>query len=99
MAALGTYVRMSPDLFDGLIIEVAGIAGEVSANLVGVLQALKERIGEGKLATLPQLKLPSLLTSAMDRIQPDVVIGSLLIVHMLLELDDVAVGDGLSVGR
>lgn len=95
---MGTYVRMSPDLFNGLIIEVAGIAGEVSANLVGVLQALKERIGKGRLATLPQLKFPSLLVSAVDRAQPDVVVGSLLVVHVLLELDDVAVGDGLSVG-
>lgn len=89
---------MSPDLFDGFLIEVAGVAGELATNLVGVLQALKELIGEGELATLPQLELPSLLAGTVDRVQPDMVFGSILIVYMLLELDDVAVGDDLSVG-
>lgn len=32
-----TYVGVSSDLLDGLIIEVAGVAGKASANLVGVL--------------------------------------------------------------
>lgn len=90
---------MSPDLFDGLIVEVAGVAGELTTNLVGVLQTFKELVAEGELATLPQLKLPSLLVGAVNGVQPDMVVGRLLVVHMLLELDNVAVGDGLSVGR
>lgn len=96
---LKTYIRVSPDLLDGLIVEVTGVTGEETTNLVGVLQAAKDLIGEGELATLPQLKLPSLLAGAVNRVQPDMVVGGTLLVHVLLELDDVFIGDHLSVGR
>lgn len=96
--ASSTYVGVSPDLLDGFFVEVAGIAGEAAADVVGVLQSSIDGIREGKLATLPQLELASLLAGSMDRVQPDVVVGGLVTVDVLLELDDVAVGNGLSLG-
>lgn len=88
-----TYVGMSSDLLDCGVIKVAGVAHEVTADLVGVLKALKDSVDERELAALPQLKLTRLLAGGVNRAQPGVVVGGVRVSHMLLELDDVAVGN------
>lgn len=50
-----TYIRMSPNLLNDLVIKVSRIAQKVAGNVVGVLQALKELCRKRKLRTLSQL--------------------------------------------
>lgn len=95
----GVYIRVPADLLDGGLIKVTGVAQEASTDRVGVLQTIKDLAGEGRLATLPQLKLTGLLVGRVDVVEPDMVLRSVLVGDVLLELDDVAVGDGLCVGR
>lgn len=90
---------MSSNGFNSLIVEVAGVASEPTADLVGVLQTLKDLVDKRELTTLPQLEFASLLVGGVHVVQPDMVVSSMLVRHMLLELDDVTVRDGLSVGR
>lgn len=93
-----TYIRMPPDLLNGLLIEVTGIAKEAAADVVGVLEAsegIVHRVEETPLAELKSL----ILTLAVDFLDPHLVVCSRLVVDMLLELDDVGVGDCLGVGR
>lgn len=94
-----TYIRVPADLLDGGIVEVTGVAEEASTNRVGVLQTIKDLSSEGRLATLPQLELTCLLVGRVDAVKPDVVLRGMLIIYMLLELDDVTVGESLCVGR
>lgn len=94
-----TYIRVPADLLDGRIIEVTGVTEEASSDGIGVLQTIKDLGGEGRLATLPQLKLTGLLVGGVDAVEPDMVLRGMLIIDMLLELDDVTVGNGLCVGR
>lgn len=94
-----TYIRMPANFFDGSLVKVAGVAQEASANRIGVLQAIKDLAGEGRLATLPQLELTGLLVGRVDIVEPDMVLRGVLIRDVLLELDDVSVRDGLRVDR
>jgi hypothetical protein len=66
---------MPPDLLDGGIIKVAGVAHESAADLVRVLETLEDSVDERGLATLPQLKLAGLLAGGVNRAQPVVVVG------------------------
>lgn len=93
-----TYIRVPADLLDGGIIEVTGVTEEASSDGVSVLQTIKDLAGEGRLATLPQLKLTGLLVGGVDAVEPHMVFRGMLIIDMLLELDNITVGDGLRVG-
>lgn len=97
-AGLKTYVGVVPDGLNSVIVEVSGITGECTADAVLVLQTLKDRVNKRELATLPQLELAGFLAGSVDGVEPDMVVGGMLVCHMVLEFDDVPVGDGLSVG-
>lgn len=90
---------MPADFFNGAIVEVTSVTHEASANRVSVLQTIEDLLAERELAALSQLLLAGLLVGRVDRVEPDMVVSGVLICHMLLELDDVAVGNDLSVGR
>ena len=93
-----TYIGVPPDLLDDLLVKVARIAQEVLANLVGVLQAAEDIANQGHLAAL--LKVGALrLPGGVDLLDPGVVRRDGGLADMLLELDDVRVGDHLGVGR
>lgn len=77
---------------------MAGVAHKVLADLVGVLEAIEDVIDDGELGALSQLNA-LLLTSAVNLLDPAVVVGSRGARDVLLELDDVSVWDGLGVGR
>lgn len=49
------YVRMSADLLNDRLIKVTGVAHEVLANLVRVLEAAEDIVNKRKLATLLQI--------------------------------------------
>lgn len=90
-----TYIRMPADLLDDSIIEVASVAQEIAADLQGVLETT-ESIGnitnQGKLTTFPEFRALD-LTVSMDLLDPGVVVGDRGLGYMILELDDVGVGD------
>lgn len=89
---------MPADLLDDLIIEVAGVADQAASNAVGVLEAGEDVIDKREGGTLPELSLAE-LDFSVKVIDPAVVRESEVLGDVVLELDDVAVWDGLCVGR
>lgn len=92
------YIRVPPDLLDGLLIEVASITKELGADLVGMLQAVEDIVNQRELTTLLEV-YPLVLTSGVELLDPSVVIRHLLLSYVLLELDNVGIWDDLGVGR
>ena len=84
---------MPPDLLDGLVIEMPGVAKEVLSNLVCVLEALEGIVEQ---PTLPEVH-PERLAVIVDLLEPHVVARSRVIGNMLLELDNVRVRDDFRV--
>jgi len=68
-----THIRVVSDLLDGVIIEMARVAHEVGANLVGVLQAAENIIDHRELAALAQLDA-LIFASAVDLLNPGLVV-------------------------
>lgn len=64
---------MVPDLLDGVLIEMARVAHEVGADLVGVLQAAEDIINHRELAALAQLDA-LILAGAVDLLNPRLVV-------------------------
>jgi hypothetical protein len=94
----GAYVRVVSDLLDDGLIEMSRITLEAITNLEGVLQALEDIIGRGNSASLAELE-SELLGLAVDLLDPGVMLGRSRIIDVVLELDDVRVGNGLGVNR
>jgi hypothetical protein len=93
-----TYIWMTTELLDDSIVKVAGVAQEATCNVVGVLETIKGLVEERDLGSLLQLQL-AVLVSGVDAGDPRVMGGSLGLLDMVLELDDVRAGNGLGVGR
>lgn len=91
-------VRVVSDLLDDGLIEMSRITLEAITNLEGVLQALEDIIGRGNSASLAELE-SELLGLAVDLLDPGVMLGRSRIIDVVLELDDVRVGNGLGVNR
>lgn len=89
---------MPADLLDDLIIEMASVAQEVLANLVGVLQAAEDIVNQGDLAALLEVGA-NVLARGVNLLDPALVCRGRVLGYVLLELDDVRVGDRLGVGR
>ena len=79
-----SYIGMPPDLLYHLIIEVTGVAQEMSAELVGVLDTCEHRTD----ISLLQLNL-GLLMCQVDVVYPAAMLGSNGFIDMLLELDNI----------
>ena len=92
-----TYIGVLPKLLDGGILEMARVAKEVASNLEGVGETTVSVVGNGEVTALPKLNA-LLLTITVELLDPGLVIRSARVAHMLLELDDVGVGNLLSVG-
>lgn len=88
---------MPPDLLDDGLVEVAGVAHEVLADLVCVHQSAEDVVDRRDLTTLPQLHA-LLLIGLVDVLDPALVVLGGLLGDMGLELDEVRVGDDLGVG-
>ena len=84
----GTYVRMSPNLFNSIIVKMTGIAQKASSNIVGMLEPVEDAGRKGKLVTFPEL-CPHILALYMEVLHPAVVSCSLLMADMLLEDNDI----------
>jgi hypothetical protein len=87
-------IGMVSDLLNDGLMEVAGVTLEV-ANLEGVLHA---REGIKGLTALAELKA-TLLTTLVNVLNPGVMVGGSVLIHMVLELDNVGVGDLLGLDR
>jgi hypothetical protein len=91
-----THIRVVADLLDDVLVEVTGVALEGVANLEGVLHAREDVIGGGAEATLAQLQT-LLLAIVVHVLDPGVVVGGGRVIDVVLELDDVGVGDGVGL--
>lgn len=87
---------MVSDLLDGGLMEVTGVALEATGNVVGVLHASKSLLDGGSEASLAELKT-LLLAIIVDVFDPVVVVVGLGLVDAVFELDDVRVGNDVSV--
>lgn len=93
-----THVRVLPDLVNDVLVKVARVAEDGAANVVGVLETLKDAVDKGELGALGEA--PLLHDSRVQVLNPLVVLSSEVVRHVLLEHDDVRVGNVLSiVGR
>lgn len=88
---------MISNLLDDGIIKVTRVAQEVRANLVGMFKTLEDTRCNRELRPLSQLG-PLGLTFDVDILHPAVVDGCGLLGYMLLENNDVRVGDFDSIG-
>jgi len=86
---------MPPDLLDRLVIEVPGIAQEVLADLVRVLEAVEDIVKHAALTEVHPIRL----AFAMDLLQPDLVVRCGVGRHMLLELHNIRVRNDLGIVR
>ena len=89
---------MPADLLNDRVIEMARVAQEVSRDVVGMLEALEDVVGDhGELATLPQL-VPDVLALEVDVLHPAMVVVGRRRGDVLLEHDNVRVRHRLCVG-
>lgn len=98
MRRWGTHIWMSANLLNDVVVKVARVAHHASGNVVGVLEAVEQLVNHGRLRALPQLSL-GLLGGSVDVLDPVVVLSSEVGGDMVLELDHVAAGNLLCVGR
>jgi len=93
-----TYIRMSSDLLDGRVIEMPRVAQETIGDIVCVLETLEDIGRDRELGTLSELSSLN-LNLGMDILHPGVVISGGCLRDVLLEDDDVGVGNFNRVGR
>ena len=91
----GTHIRVPPDLLEGLVIKVAGVADEATDDVVCVLETLEDVGGDGELGALAELHA-LILSLGVDALHPLVVLLGVL--DVLLQNDNVGVGDNLLGG-
>lgn len=89
-------IRVVTKLLDDRFVEVTGIALEAIADAEGMLHTGEELSDIRELAALAKLK-PLLLALIVNVLNPAVVMGHSVVIDMILELDDVGVGDGISL--
>lgn len=75
---------MLADLFDSLIIKMAGVTQKTAGDIVRMLKSFKDGVREGKLSALSKL-CPGVLVLEMDILHPAVVSCSDIVGHMFLE--------------
>ena len=87
-----TYIRMSSNLLNDRVIEMAGVTQEVTSDIVCMFETL-ENIGRNReLRSLS--KLGSLvLVVGVDVLHPAVVVAGSSLRNVLLEDDNVGIGD------
>jgi hypothetical protein len=89
---------MPAELLQHGIVKVARVAQEATGDVVRVLHAAKYLIDERDGRPLAEFKLPR-LGLYVQLVDPAVVSGSLAMLHMVLELDNVAVGNVFGIDR
>jgi len=88
---------MSADRVDDRVIEMARVTQEASGNVIGMFETLKDIFCDGELRALSKL-CSHILFRGVDALHPAMVVGGSCLSHMLLENDDVGVGDLDRVG-
>lgn len=87
-----TYIGMSSDLLNDLVIEMTRVAQEVSSDVVRVFHALEDIAGDRELRPLSELGSLG-LTVEVDVLHPAMVVAGGCLGNMFLEDDDVGVGN------
>lgn len=85
-----THIRVSSELVNHSVVEVARVAQKAAGNVVGVLEASEGIVEHGELRALPELELPA-LGGLVQLHHPAVMGRGVLGLYMVLELDNVRV--------
>lgn len=83
---------MSSDLLDDGIVEMPRVTQEITSNVICVLDALEDIGCNWELPTFSELS-SDVLALEVDVLHPAVVIGGSGLSDVLLEDDDVGIGD------
>jgi hypothetical protein len=75
MKRLVTYIRMSADLFNDLVIEMPRITQEIAGNVICMLDTFEDVRGDGELRPFPELG-PLGLALEMDVLNPALMFSS-----------------------
>lgn len=95
---IGTaHIRMSADLLDDRVIEMPRITQEPASDIVRMLDPLEDIVCQRELGTLPQLG-SDVLALEVNVLHPAVMVLSRARSDVLLEDDDVGIGNGLRIG-
>ena len=89
---------MAAKLVNDGIVKVTRVAQEATGNVVGVLEASEGAVQHWELRSLAELELARLV-GGVQLMHPGMVSSSVLVLHMVLELDNVSIGDVLRVRR
>lgn len=91
-----TYIWVPADLLDDRLIEMTRVAQEATGDIVCVLDTLEDIGRDGELGALAELG-PLALAGLVGVVDPELVVSGLGLRDVLLEDDDVGVGDRLCV--
>ena len=83
-----THIRMSPNLLNSLVIEMARVAQQPASDVVGVLQALEYISRDRVLGALSQLR-PLVLAGQMEILNPIMMRSGIGVLYVLLEHDHI----------
>ena len=84
---------MSSDFLNDRVIKLAGVAQEVPRDIVRMLDSVEDSRGEWELRPLSKL-----CPLSVEILHPGVMISRCNLVDMLLEDDDIRVGDMFGIG-
>ena len=91
-----THIRMSADLLDDRVIEMARVTQEVSGDVICVFETLEDIGGDRELRAFAELSSLA-FACCVDVLHPAVMVGSLGLGDVLLEDDNVGIRDFLRV--
>lgn len=91
-----TYVGVPADLLKDVLAKVARVAKETAGDLVSVLETVEGGLKERHLTTLAKVR-PRLLGGGVQVLDPAMVSSSSVVADVVLEDNNVGVGDLLCV--
>jgi len=97
METSATYIWVSADGLDGLVVKVTRVADHATDDVVCVLETIKDVGCDGELGALSQLHALA-LALGVDALDPLVVLLCVALLDVLLEDDHIRVGHLLGVG-
>lgn len=92
-----TYIRVVANLLDHIRVEVTGIALEAFANGERVLESTKDLPDDVVDAALAELEILVVIAALVNGLDPAVVARCSRVIDMVLELNDVGVGNMVGV--
>lgn len=91
------YIRVVAELLNDVRVEMTGVALESITDGESVLHAIENLADEVLAAALAQLEVLLLLGTLVNGLDPAVMVARGGVINVILELDDVRVGDMVGI--